>query len=120
MHLRALAVSLFVFLLLLSACANAKPGGIPSLPPDFPDTRHVPNGCYLSAVTYTEKFKAAYPTEHVRLQNFHPRGWPAAHMVALVTWQGAWFIRDEYFGVFSSSTKSGDEAEESRFVHEIV
>jgi hypothetical protein len=71
-------------------------------PPVFPDVAHVANGCYVSAVIYLAKFSAVFPAE---------RGEPAAfvlpnadgsnqpHTLALISWRGEWWARDEYFGV---------------------
>lgn len=72
-------------------------------PPDFPDGQHVPNGCYLSAVTFAHKYQLRFPEERssplaITLRNADGRRKP--HTVALVTWHGAWWGRDEYFGVF--------------------
>ena len=71
-------------------------------PPVFADAAHVANGCYISAVAYLAKFSTAFPAE---------RGEPAAfvlpsaggsnqpHTLAIVSWRGEWWARDEYFGV---------------------
>lgn len=85
-----------------------------SAPPDFPDPQHVPNGCYLSAVTFAHKFQLRFPGERssplaVTLRNADGRRKP--HTVALVTWHGAWWGRDEYFGVFPTGIGAAADPE---------
>jgi hypothetical protein len=71
-------------------------------PPVFPDVAHVANGCYLSAVVYLAKFSAAFPAERGEPAAFvlpNAGGGSRPHTLAIMTWQGAWWARDEYFGV---------------------
>ena len=75
-----------------------------STPPDFPDIVHVASGCHVSTLAYIARFLAAVPCEHavpliVSLENRDGSRKP--HTVALLTWQGRWWCRDEYYGVFS-------------------
>jgi hypothetical protein len=75
-----------------------------SLPPDYVDQYHVPNGCYISALAYIAKFKTAFPEERAEPLTVVPRrgGSPGEpHTVALITWRGRWWLRDEYFGIKS-------------------
>jgi hypothetical protein len=62
---------------------------------------HVANGCYVSAAAYIARFTAAYPAERsepaaVVLPNADGSSKP--HTVAIVSWHGAWWARDEYYG----------------------
>lgn len=74
-----------------------------SAPPVYPDCEHFHNGCHISAVTYLARFEADFPEERG-----HPaitalpsaNGITKPHTVALVSWRGEWWCRDEYFGVF--------------------
>ncbi len=111
---RLLPALLFVCLASLpSAFAARRVEGLP--PADFADEVHVPNGCYLSAVTFLRKFTAAYPAEQGRVVGFTPAGWSGGHFVAVVTWQGKWWVRDEYFGVFATKLAVGVENDEEKF-----
>ncbi len=69
-------------------------------PPAFPDAGHVPNGCYLSTAAYLARFAAAFPAERATNVAIAPRGFGGLHTIALLTWRGEWWGRDEYFGVF--------------------
>lgn len=72
-------------------------------PPAFTDAEHVYNGCHLSAVAYLARFSAEFPTERGEpavLVMANADGVRRPHTVALVTWNGEWFGRDEYFGTF--------------------
>lgn len=78
--------------------------GRESAPPHFPDTVHVMNGCYVSAAAYLSRLFAAFPAERgepliVLARNGDGRRKP--HTIALITWQGGWWLRDEYYGVAS-------------------
>jgi hypothetical protein len=71
-------------------------------PPVFPDIAHVANGCYLSAVVYLAKFTAAFPAERGEPAPFvlpNGDGVNRAHTLAVISWRGEWWVRDEYFGV---------------------
>jgi len=69
-------------------------------PPDFPDGMHVENGCYLSTLVYLAKFIAAFPGEQAASVMVQPRNYDEPHTIALVSWRGRWWGRDEYCGVF--------------------
>ena len=86
-----------------------------SAPPDFPDTAHVPNGCYLSSDAFLTKFAVAHPRERTRTMTFNPRGWLGGHTIALVIWQGSWWIRDECFGVFATGLADGSDQATAEF-----
>jgi hypothetical protein len=71
-------------------------------PPNFPDVAHVANGCYISSLVYVSRFRAAYPAEKagtaaVVLPNADGSRKP--HTVAIVSWHGRWWARDEYYGL---------------------
>jgi hypothetical protein len=71
-------------------------------PPVFPDTAHVANGCYVSAIVYLAKFSAAFPAERGEPAAFvlpNAGGGTKPHTLALISWKGEWWARDEYFGV---------------------
>jgi hypothetical protein len=99
---RPLGLALFLMstatLLPAAARASATP------PPHYPDRTHVFNGCRLSTLAYLARFTAEFPGERgqplvVRMRNADGQVRP--HTLALVSWQGEWWCRDEYFGVFS-------------------
>lgn len=75
-------------------------------PPVFPDVVHVANGCFVSAVVYISRFTAAFPGERgetAALMLPNDDGQIKPHTLAVVTWHGEWWARDEYYGVFSLS-----------------
>ncbi len=95
-----------VFALLLTATLTtpAARGAALEDPPVYPDDDHVTNGCYVSAIAFLARFQAEFPNERgkpavITLRN--AEGARRAHTVALITWQGEWWGRDEYFGVFA-------------------
>jgi hypothetical protein len=62
----------------------------------------VANGCYVSAVAYLAKFSAAFPAERGEPAAFvlpNADGGQKPHTLALISWKGEWWARDEYFGV---------------------
>lgn len=72
-------------------------------PPPFPDAVHVANGCHLSTLAYLARFARTFPHERgepliVAMRNAD--GATRPHTIALVSWRGQWWGRDEYFGVF--------------------
>lgn len=71
-------------------------------PPHFPDEVHVFNGCHLSTLSYLARFTAEYPAEQGQplvLLMDNADGIKRPHTVSLISWQGSWWCRDEYFGV---------------------
>jgi hypothetical protein len=71
-------------------------------PPVFPDVVHVANGCYISATAYIARFHAAYPAEKsepAALSLPNADGSVKPHTVAIVSWHGGWWARDEFYGV---------------------
>ena len=89
-------------------------------PPNFPDMVHVANGCYVSAAAYIARFRAACPAERaepaaVVLPNAD--GLSRPHTVAIVSWHGSWWARDEYYGLVdlrSPSARPWDPATVTR------
>jgi hypothetical protein len=71
-------------------------------PPHLPDSYHVINGCHLSALAYLARFAMSYPQETgapVLITLLNADGVRRRHTVALVTWNGGWWCRDEFYGV---------------------
>jgi hypothetical protein len=71
-----------------------------SAPPCYPDKIHVSNGCHLSTVRYLAQFKSDYPDEQGEVLEISLPDACRNHSVALVTWHGRLWCRDEYVGVF--------------------
>ena len=100
-HRGALALAI---LLTLTLAAPATQAGPTSLPPAYPDRAHVSNGCHLSTITYLARYLSEHPTEQgeplvIQVVNFD--GTVRSHTIALLSWQGQLWCRDEYFGVFT-------------------
>jgi hypothetical protein len=94
----ALRFALALFVLPLAARAAVV------APPPYPDATHVYNGCHLSTLAYLAKFNAEFPAEQgqpIVVQLLNADGCTRSHTMSLITWQGDWWIRDEYYGVFS-------------------
>lgn len=71
-------------------------------PPVFPDVVHVANGCYISAVVYAARYRAAYPGEQAEVAAIpmtNAGGLVKPHTLAIMSWRGGWWARDEYYGV---------------------
>jgi hypothetical protein len=95
----AFAGGLALLIVPASAGLAAAPGT--DAPPAFPDAAHVLNGCYLSTTAYLARFHAAFPQERGAPLAVEPRGFQSRHTIAVVSWRGAWWGRDENFGVFA-------------------
>lgn len=104
--------SLLCAFIVTSALAKAeRPAGntaTPATPPAFPDAVHVEKGCYISTLVYISKFAAAYPAERAAPLTVQSRRFDGPHTIALLTWQGRWWGRDEYCGVFEIREAVGD------------
>lgn len=90
-----------------------------SAPPHYPDATHVFNGCHLSALAYLDRFAAEFPAERgvrIVVEMRNRGGRVRSHTMALVTWAGAWWVRDEYFGVFALGCSPAQETNEARLV----
>lgn len=93
----------FAVVLVASAAAGRADSPAPLAPPHYPDSTHIFNGCHLSAMAYLAHFRAEFPAEHGRplvVQMMNADGRIRSHTMALVSWRGEWWVRDEYFGVF--------------------
>src|SRR5579871_5282625 len=110
---RRLALAPLALLLLAasapSAAARLVDAGDPLAgPPHFTLEDHVFNGCHLSTIAFLARFNTEYPQERgeaVILTLKNGDGAYRSHTVALVTWHGAWWCRDEYFGVIALGRK---------------
>lgn len=97
---RLLRPALVTLVLLVALALNLRADAA-ATPPAFPDAGHVPNGCYLSTTAYLTRFAAEFPAERAVPVAMSPRGFGGRHTVALLTWRGEWWVRDEYFGVLA-------------------
>lgn len=69
-------------------------------PPAFPDAVHVREGCFVSSLAYVARFCREHPDERAQLLTVHPVNFNGPHTIALLSWRGQWWGRDEYSGVF--------------------
>lgn len=70
-------------------------------PPAYPDRDHVTNGCHISTIAYLDRFLAEYPGEQGQplvITLLNTDGIRRPHTIALISWQGQWWCRDESFG----------------------
>ncbi|MBI5771523.1 MAG: hypothetical protein HZA93_27365 [Verrucomicrobia bacterium] len=86
----------------LSASA-ARPTFDGGKPPAFPDEHHVLNGCYISTGAFITRFLADHPAERACPLTVDVPGFHGLHTIALLSWRGDWWGRDEYCGVFPLS-----------------
>ena len=97
--------------------AHARDQGPQQAPPSFPDQAHVCNGCHLSTMRYLAHFLAQYPDERGEPLVINMRNADRTmrmHTMALVSWRGQAWCRDEYFGVFALGIAFGSEADSDR------
>jgi|GEM_PF-2566821 hypothetical protein len=76
----------------------------PQVPPAYPDRTHVTNGCHISTITFLDRFLAEFPDEQgepLVITMLNADGVRRSHTIALISWQGQWWCRDESFGVFA-------------------
>ncbi len=81
----------------------------PITPPRYTLEDHVYNGCHLSTLAFLARFEADFPNERGEALIISMRnagGVRKGHTVALVSWQGSWWCRDEYFGVLALGRKA--------------
>lgn len=74
----------------------------PDAPPAYADGRYLVNGCHISTEAYLARFTREFPAERGEILTFMRRnvaGVPVSHTVALVTWAGKWWVRDDTAGV---------------------
>lgn len=79
-------------------------------PPAYPDGEHVANGCYVSTIAFLARFQAEFPDERgvplvMYLRNAKGVRW--SHTIAVISWRGKWWGRDEYYGVFALDRSVG-------------
>jgi hypothetical protein len=91
----------------------SNPPSVVSAPPSYPDTAHVLNGCHLSSIRFLNRYLAEFPAERgqtlvVSMRNAD--GSTQAHTIALISWQGQAWCRDEYYGVFSLGCPADSQA----------
>jgi hypothetical protein len=89
----------------------------PSRPPAYATSVHAFNGCHIATLAYLKRFRADFPDEfaealHVTMAN--PGGPRTGHTMALVSWRGAWWCRDDRLGVFRIDAPIGDRPESRR------
>jgi hypothetical protein len=100
---RLTATLLFLSALVMGRAEIAFPQGTaPSAPPHYGLKQHVVNGCHLSTIAFLARYRADFPSEQgepVVLSLRNVGGVRKLHTVALISWRGAWWCRDEYFGV---------------------
>ena len=81
----------------------SNPASALTTPPAYPDTAHVLNGCHLSSIRFLNRYLAEFPGERGETLEVSMRnadGSTQAHTIALISWQGQAWCRDEYYGVF--------------------
>jgi len=84
------------------ATASAPEGSV--TPPSYPDSAHVLNGCRLSTLRFLARFLSEFPHEHgepLAITMRNADGSRSGHTLALFSWQGQAWCRDEYYGVFT-------------------
>lgn len=75
-----------------------------SAPPSYADTVHVCNGCHLSTIRYLARFQSNFPGEHgepLVINMMNADRTRRMHTMALISWRGLAWCRDEFFGVFA-------------------
>ena len=87
-----------------SIAANLKFGSSALTPPSYPDAAHVPNGCHLSAIRYLSRYLSDFPGERgepLVINMVNADRSRKMHTMALISWHGQAWCRDEYFGAFA-------------------
>lgn len=118
-----LALSMTLPTMLPAASADQGADEEPQLaPPSFPDEAHVCNGCHLSTIRYLARFLAQYPDERGEPLVINARNADRTrkmHTLALVSWHGQAWCRDEYFGVFDLGIPFGSESDADRLTDRV-
>jgi hypothetical protein len=73
-------------------------------PPAYPDSVHVTNGCHLSTIAFLARFLAEFPSERgepLVVKTLNADGIRRFHTIALISWHGQSWCRDEYLGTFA-------------------
>ena len=100
----------------------AQAGARREAPPAFADSAHVSNGCHLSSITFLAKFLGQFPGERgepLVIQMINSDGVRRPHTVAVLTWQGQTWCRDEYFGVFVVDCSVAAQSDKARLVAKV-
>jgi hypothetical protein len=88
---------------------HAHPAGDSAAPPAYPDSVHVLHGCFISTVAYLARFQAEFSDERAASIVVELREFLGLHTVAVISWRGAWWGRDEFFGIFPLNVKVARE-----------
>lgn len=100
-RLPTLLLCLFFGAPFLHSLGNAASPTRDDAPPAFPDTAHVPEGCLISTLAYLARFQLSFPDETGQPLTVALPGRDLPHTIALVSWRGQWWARDEYSGAFA-------------------
>ena len=110
------ALALALVLAAPARALEASPA-VESAPPALPDSLHVPNGCHLSTLAYLTRFLAQYPQEAgeaLVIEMHNDAGVRWNHTIAVISWHGQTWCRDEYFGVFALDCRYSQKPVASR------
>lgn len=117
-RLAPLALALAIVFTAAAPALNADPvaGASRLSPPSYPDDAHVCNGCHISTMKYLARYLAQFPAEQGRplvIEMVNGDRTRTMHTMALISWRGGAWCRDEYFGVFSlgCAFEAGADAE---------
>jgi hypothetical protein len=75
-----------------------------SAPPSYADPVHVSNGCHLSTIRYLARYRSDFPGERgepLVINMMNADRTRKMHTMALISWRGRAWCRDEFFGVFA-------------------
>lgn len=86
----------------------------PTRPPAYADAAHVEQGCYISTIAYIARLACEFPMERARPLTISLPNFDGPHTVALLTWRGGWWARDEYSGVFALDRLVGADFDEKQ------
>jgi hypothetical protein len=84
------------------AVAVAAHAAAPAVPPAYPEAKPVLNGCHISTLAFLARYGAEFPGERgeaVRILMRNVEGLRVRHTIALFTWRGEWWCRDNILGV---------------------
>lgn len=87
---------------LVAAILPIAHGTVSTPPPAFADPVYVLNGCHISSLNFIARFNQEFPHERAELARVLVRSVDdlrIRHTIALFTWQGAWWCRDDIVGL---------------------
>jgi hypothetical protein len=90
--------ALVAFLLILPAAGTSTF----ARPPSYREARPVVNGCHISTLVFTARYRTEFPDERCEAARIELRdhgGVGINHSIALMTWRGEWWCRDDLLGV---------------------